>query len=56
MVIPNIRYETNRYNTEINPLGRLEIYRLIIYKKQLQCFTAEQIFKLLISIQIKLFN
>ena len=25
-----IGYETNKYNTKINPLGRLEIYRFII--------------------------
>ena len=40
--------KTNKYNTVINPLGRLGIYRFIIYKKQLHCFTAERIIKLLI--------
>ena len=45
-----IEYKTNKYNRVINPLGRLEIYRYIIYKKQLQRFTcfSEQVFKLLI--------
>ena len=44
----SIGHKTNKYNTVINPLGRLGIYRFITYKKQLHCFTAEQIIKLLI--------
>ena len=38
IVVIIIEYETNKYNRVINPLGRLEIYRFIIYKKTITMF------------------
>ena len=33
-VSSSIEYKTNKYNRVINPLGRLEIFKFFIYKKQ----------------------